>query len=139
MCGGPSLSGPAHRLLPGVLPDMREILHAYYSRKAGRSALAHHGLQRDGAVTTSEKAAGEGILIMQPSGRWAIAWPDQPDREPQEITSGDVLRVEVAGRQGLHATRMEFAHREKGGGGAYYSVDGYLLWEGMRAAPGGGE
>jgi hypothetical protein len=75
----------------------------------------------------------EGILRMQPNGRWAIHWEPNPDGHlPYEVTSGEVIRIEVAGRDGLQPTRIEFAHRD--GGGSYYSVDGYPLWEGMRAA-----
>ena len=47
----------------------------------------------------------EGILQMQPSGRWAIC---RPDRRPVEITSGELFRIEDAGE--LKVTRMEFKH-----------------------------
>jgi hypothetical protein len=46
----------------------------------------------------------EGILQMQPSGRWAIC---RTGFDPIEITSGDVFRVEVPGEAGLRRTRME--------------------------------
>lgn len=72
----------------------------------------------------------EGILKLQPSGRWAICLSGHP---PIEITSGETFRVEVDGE--LKPTRMEFAHGERGGG-AYYSVDGYDLPSGLRAAVG---
>ena len=36
----------------------------------------------------------EGVLQMQPSGRWAVC---RPGREPVEITSGELFRVEVDG------------------------------------------
>ena len=66
----------------------------------------------------------EGILQMQPSGRWAVC---RPGREPVEITSGERFRVEFAGK--LQLTRMEFRR-------GYYSVDGYPLRDGLRAAIG---
>ena len=69
----------------------------------------------------------EGVLQMQPSARWAVC---RPGREPVEITSGEVFRVEVAGVKGLRLTRMEHNDRQ------YYSVDGYPLREGLRAAIG---
>jgi len=57
-------------------------------------------------------------------------------REPVEITSGELFRVEVDGE--LKPTRMEYAHNGRGGG-EYYSVDGYELRGGLRAAIGSGE
>ena len=68
----------------------------------------------------------EGTLQMQPGGRWAIC---RPGRMPHEITSGGVFRVEVDGK--LKMTRMAIAQ-----GGAYCSVEGYVLRSGMRAAIG---
>ena len=47
----------------------------------------------------------EGVLRLQPSGRWAICRPGDP---PFEITSGDRFRIEVDGE--LKVTRMEFRH-----------------------------
>jgi hypothetical protein len=44
-----------------------------------------------------------------------------------------LFRVEVAGVTGLQLTRMEYSHDEPGG---YYSVDGYPLRDGLRAAIG---
>jgi hypothetical protein len=75
----------------------------------------------------------EGTLRMQPSRRWAVV---RPGREPVEITSGELFRVEVDGE--LKLTRMEFRHGARGGG-EYYSIDGYELRSGMRAAIGSGE
>jgi hypothetical protein len=71
----------------------------------------------------------EGTLHLQPSGRWAIL---RPRREPFELTSGDVFRVEVDGE--LRLTRMEHLWGE-----GYYSIDGYKLRDGMRAAIGSEE
>jgi Domain of unknown function (DUF5348) len=68
----------------------------------------------------------DGTLHLQPSGRWAIL---RPGREPFELTSGDVFRVEVGGK--LQITRMGHLWGE-----GYYSVDGYKLRDGMRAAIG---
>ena len=81
----------------------------------------------------------EGILQLQPSGRWAICRPGQ---RPAEITSGELFRIEVNGE--LRPTRMEFRHftgplegRDyRGQPGEYYSVDGYHLRNGVRAAIG---
>ena len=84
----------------------------------------------------------EGVLQLQPSGRWAIVRLGQ---RPVEITSGDVFRVEVDGE--LKATRMEFRHfsgplkgrEHRGQPGEYYSTDGYQLRHGLRAALGDGD
>jgi hypothetical protein len=70
----------------------------------------------------------EGTLRMQSSGRWAII---RPGHAPYEITSGDVFHVEVDGE--LKITRMKWAHGERVW---YYSVDGYQLRDGLRAAIG---
>lgn len=85
----------------------------------------------------------EGILRIQPSGRWAVC---RPGEAPIEIDSGDVFRVEVVGVADLRLTRMDFWHfggplkgREyRQGPGEYYSVEGYELREGLRAAIGDG-
>ena len=69
----------------------------------------------------------EGILRMMVSGRWAVY---RPGRLPVEITSGELFRVEVAGE--LKLTRMEYNHTDR----QYYSVDGYPLRDGLRAAIG---
>ena len=68
----------------------------------------------------------EGTLHLQASGRWAIL---RPRREPFELTSGDVFRVEVDGK--LQITRLGHLW-----GQGCYSVDGYPLRDGMRAAIG---
>jgi hypothetical protein len=47
-----------------------------------------------------------GILSMQSSGRWAIR---RPGRDPHEITSGEVFRIEVVGE--MRVTRMERRRR----------------------------
>ena len=74
----------------------------------------------------------EGILRMQASGQWAVC---RPGREPVEITSGDTFRVEVLGAKELRLTRMEFRHCDRDGG-EYFSIDGYQLRDGLRAALG---
>ena len=79
----------------------------------------------------------EGILLMQPTGRWAVCRSGQP---PAEITSGELFLIEVDGK--WLPTRMEFRRftgpmkgRELWGQtGEYYSVDGYQLRNGTRAA-----
>jgi hypothetical protein len=76
-------------------------------------------------------AEEEGTLHMQLSGRWAVC---RPGRDPWEITSGELFRVEVEGMQGLQPTRMEHAHP-----GGYYAVAGYPLRDGLRAALGTAE
>jgi hypothetical protein len=81
--------------------------------------------QHKGGLSMSEN---EGILQMQPSGRWAVCRPGQ---EPIEINAGDVFRVEVPGKEGLHLTRVEHLPGE-----GYYSVKGYSLLDGLRAAIG---
>jgi Domain of unknown function (DUF5348) len=68
----------------------------------------------------------DGTLHLQASDRWAIL---RAGREPFELTSGDVFRVEVDGK--FQITRM----RHLWGQGCY-SVDGYPLRDGMRAAIG---
>jgi Domain of unknown function (DUF5348) len=68
----------------------------------------------------------EGTLHLQASGRWAIM---RPGRETFELTSGDVFRVEVDGK--LQITRMGHLRSE-----GYYSIEGYTLRDGMRAAIG---
>jgi hypothetical protein len=72
----------------------------------------------------------EGILRLQPSNRWAVC---RPGRDPIQIRSGDVFRVEVPGEVGLRRTRMEHMLGE-----GYYSVNGYNLRDGLRAAIGAG-
>ena len=52
------------------------------------------------SITMTEK---EGILRLQPSGRWAVC---RSGRTPVEITSGELFRIEVDGE--LKITRMEF-------------------------------
>jgi hypothetical protein len=74
----------------------------------------------------------EGKLRLQPSGRWAIC---RRGRDPWEITSGEVIYVQVAGKIALQATRIEFAHRAQFEG-EYVSMDGYPLKDGLRAALG---
>ena len=80
-----------------------------------------------------------GTLRLLSSGRWAVC---QPGHEPVEITSGDVFLVEVPGF-GLVPTRLEFGHKQHPGVvvelPGYYSIDGFPLRDGMRAAIGSGE
>ena len=71
----------------------------------------------------------EGILRMQSSRRWAVC---QPGRDPVEIMSGDLFRIEVAGAKELKLTRMEYDQIDR----QYYSIDDYPLRDGLRAAIG---
>jgi hypothetical protein len=70
----------------------------------------------------------EDILKMQPTGRWAVC---RPGETPLVITSGDLFHIEFAGK--LHLTRMKFRYSPWRG---YYTVDGYPLRDGLRAAIG---
>jgi hypothetical protein len=81
--------------------------------------------QHKGGLSMSEK---EGTLQMQSTGRWAVCRPGQ---EPVEINAGDVFRIEVPGEAGLRRTRMEHMDGE-----GYFSVNGYNLRDGLRAAIG---
>ena len=79
----------------------------------------------------------EGTLQMQPSGRWAVC---RPGRVPVEITTGEVFMIEVPGAYPeMRRTRMGLMHHEGGDGGEYYSVHGYRLADGLRAALGAGD
>jgi hypothetical protein len=76
----------------------------------------------------------EGVLRLQPSGRWAVC---RPGREPVEITNSEPFRIEVPGYFNLRLTRMEIRHIPgQVSGGEYYSV----AWvsPGRRHARGGG-
>ena len=68
----------------------------------------------------------DGILRMMPSGLWAVC---RPGETPHGITAGDLFRIEFAGK--LQLTRMKFRYRPRRG---YYTVDGYPLRDGLRAA-----
>jgi hypothetical protein len=52
---------------------------------------------------------------------------------PEEITSGELFRVEVEGMEGLQLTRMEHAHP-----GGYHAAEGFPLRDGLRATLGDG-
>ena len=73
----------------------------------------------------TEKA---GILRMMPSGLRAVCRSGEP---PQEITAGDLFLIEFAGK--LQLTRMKFRYHPRRG---YYTVGGYPLRDGLRAAIG---
>jgi hypothetical protein len=45
----------------------------------------------------------EGVLEMQPSGRWAVC---RAGREPVEITAGERFRIEFAGKLQLTRIRL---------------------------------
>jgi hypothetical protein len=71
----------------------------------------------------------EGTLRMMASGRWAVY---RPGRVPVEIMSGELFRIEVVGAKELKLTRMEYDQIDR----QYYSIDGYPLRDGLRAAIG---
>jgi hypothetical protein len=100
----------------------------YRERDRGDAQRALHVRRPRQSITASDK---EGVLQLQASGRWAVC---RQGREPVEITSGHVFRVEAKTRPGvLTLTSMEYRHSGRGGG-AYYSVDGFELYNGQRAA-----
>jgi hypothetical protein len=72
-----------------------------------------------------------GVLSMNDLGRWEII---REGRVPYELSSGSSVLVEVDGV--LRLTSVEYEHDGRGGG-QYYSVDGYQLAGGLRAAPPG--
>jgi len=87
--------------------------------------------------------------LFQPGGSadHVRSWCDQqraatPGRDPVEITSGELFRVDVNGE--LKVTRMEFreflaplkGRENRGQSGEFYSADGYWLRDGLRAAIG---
>jgi hypothetical protein len=92
-------------------------------------------------MVVAMRSENEGILQLQASGRWAVC---RPNRRPVEVTSGDVFRIQVDDMPGLQVTRMEFRYFRgpmkgcalRGLTGEYYSVHGYWLRNGLRAAIG---
>jgi hypothetical protein len=74
--------------------------------------------------------AKEGILRMQPSGKWAVC---RRGRAPVEIAAGAQFRIETPRGKGLKLTRMEFRN---GPPVEYYTTGGYPLHNGLRAAIG---
>ena len=70
-------------------------------------------------------------LRMNDRGRLEITGGIDNSHAPDEVTSGEAIRIEVDGADELLPTRIEFAHAA--GGGRYVSTDGYPLWDGMRA------
>jgi hypothetical protein len=76
----------------------------------------------------------EGTLRMMASGRWAVC-----RRGQEPVASGELFRVEVDGASDLLVTRMESSIVPTRHGfwrAVYYSVDGYPLRDGLRAAIG---
>jgi len=94
-----------------------------------RIALAKALGPAGGPTLLRPRDAKECFLYMLPSRRWAVR---RPGHDPVEITSGELFRVEVDGEP--RTTRMEHAP-----GLGYYSVDGFELRGGLRAAIGSGE
>ena len=87
-----------------------EQLHVIGRAPFGRIGRRHGGTEEKASM--SEK---EGTLRKRPSGHWAVF---RPGRDPVEITSGELFRVEVDGE--LRLTRMQHLWSE-----GYYSIDGY--------------
>src|SRR5262249_23705941 len=85
---------------------------------------------RSGLEARSHEREGRHVAH---DGIWPVA-VCRPGREPVEIRSGELSRVEVGGK-GLHLTRMEYDPADR----QYYSIDGYPLRDGLRAAIGGYE
>jgi hypothetical protein len=69
----------------------------------------------------------EGILRLQPSGRWAIICPG---RSPVAIVEGEVFEFEVSGKMKL--ARME-RRRRPDGTDEWVTAQGYELRDGLRA------
>ena len=99
------------------LPESNIIMEALHSTaikfRGGCRPCALEAVQRaaeDLRATMTEK---EGILRLQSSGRWAVC---RPGRDPVEIMSGELFRVEVDGD--LRLTRMEEVWGE-----GYFSID----------------
>ena len=113
-----------------ALRDQPETVHDFdQASEKLRIALANALGPGGGPQLLQPRDEKVGILRMLPSRRWAVC---RPGREPVEITSGELFRVEVDGQ--LRTTRMEYA-----AGIGYYAVDGYELRGGLRAAIGSGE
>jgi hypothetical protein len=78
-----------------------------------------------------------GVLHRMLSGRWAVC---RSGACPIDIQSGDMFWLEVGGK--MKKTRMEFERYARPGRawgglkGEFYSVDGYCLRDGLRAAIG---
>jgi len=72
-----------------------------------------------------------GRLIPLETGYWGICYSqDKGEKKPDEIHSGDSLYLEVSGGDALLLTRIEYDHGKRN----FYSVDGYPLKVGARAA-----
>jgi hypothetical protein len=88
------------------------------------AALSDSVVGVPGCGSVEVRAMIEGTLNRMQSGRWAVC---RSGMNPIEIKSGDAFSVEVGGR--MRPTRMQFVD-DRG----YYSVDGYALKSGLRAA-----
>jgi hypothetical protein len=77
---------------------------------------------------TSEK---DGILRMQPSGRWAVC---RPGRDPSRSRAAKCFGSRCPASKACILTRMEHLHGE-----GYFSVHGHHLHDGLRAAIESGE
>ena len=78
----------------------------------------------NGVTTRSSKSTLRIIAF----GRWAVC---SAGRKPVKITSGERFRVEFLGE--MRHTRMKFRDSPRR---SYYTVDGYPLRDGLRAAIG---
>src|SRR5262249_19223770 len=99
---GPSLGRRATHALASAMSVPKSNLFSTRPATSHSEARVRRTSAGDpkGEAPMSEK---EGILRMQSSRRWAMC---RPGREPVEITSGEVFRVEVDGK--LQVMRMEY-------------------------------
>ena len=74
----------------------------------------------------SEPSIDQGPLAMSVWGKWQIC----VGTARHEISSGEVILLDVSGDGEWKRTRIEHSKSE----GGYYSVDGYPLRDGMLAA-----
>jgi hypothetical protein len=75
----------------------------------------------------------EGVLRMQPSGRYASA--DLVKSRSRSLPASPSASRWTDGAKELQLIRMEYRHLRRGGG-EYFSVDAYQLRDGLRAAVG---
>lgn len=102
--------------------------HVRLSREGEPQVLAARRRRIETSVVDVCEESDMARLRLNASGRWEIYGGMHPLRV-DEVTSGEVIYVEVEGEDGLERTRIEYDHGRQ----AYISVAGYPLWDGMRA------